>query len=54
MLSGCDVTSRIGTKKAALQAHIVKLKDFGKSPTLNDKMAKEAEHYLIGCLKKTS
>ena len=47
-LAGCDITSKIGTKKAALKADPIKyLLGFGVSATMNDSVIKEAEHYLV-------
>ena len=47
-LTGCDITSKIGTKKAALKADPIKyLLGFGVSATMNDSVIKEAEHYLV-------
>ena len=55
-LSGCDTTSKMGTKYRAFQ--IVSkpeyscLKEFGHN-NLDDLMYKTAEHYLIECISRT-
>ena len=54
-LTGCDVTSKVGTKKAALEAQPEKLlKDFGKSPTISLPVVTNAECYLVKVLKSKS
>jgi len=54
-LTGCDITSRIGSKKAALQVEPEKfLKHFGRSPTLSPSLIHNAEHYLVKVLKSGS
>ena len=54
-LTGCDVTSKIGTKKSALKAEPKKfLKYFGTSPTLTEIVLKDAELYLVKVLKLNS
>ena len=54
-LTGCDITSKVGTKKAALKAEPVEfLKHFGKSPTLSPPIIRKAESYLVKVLKATS
>ena len=54
-LTGCDVTSRVGTKKAALKAEPEKfLKYFGSSPALTASAIQKAEHYLVKVLKRGS
>ena len=45
-LTGCDITSKVGTKKAAQTAEPQKfLKNFGKLPQLSSSMTTRAEHY---------
>ena len=56
-LTGCDTTSKIGTKKKALAVmktgkHPV-LKEFG-SNKLDDKMLEAAEKFLVKCVPKSS
>ena len=54
-LIGCDITSKVGTKKAALKADPQKfLKNFGESPTISVRSIQNAEKFLIKVLKKTS
>lgn len=54
-LTGCDITSRVGTKKAALKAEPEKyLKHFGRSATLSSAMIRNAEHYLVKVLRRGS
>lgn len=54
-LTGCDITSRVGTKKAALKAEPERfLKQFGMSPTLSQSTIDNAEQYLVKVLKKGS
>ena len=51
-LTGCNITSKIGTKKSALKAEPKKfLKYFGISPTLIQIVLKDAELYLVKVLK---
>ena len=51
-LTGCDTTSRVGTKKATLKAEPEKfLKQFGTSPTLPEPVVQDAENYLVKVLK---
>ena len=46
-LTGCDITSKIGTKKSALKAEPKKyLKCFGISPILSQIVLQDAELYL--------
>ena len=56
-LTGCDTTSKVGTKKAALKAVECTgselLSGFGKEP-LSDDMIAAAERFLVGCLSDTS
>ena len=50
-LTGSDVTSKVGTKKAALKAEPVKhLQGFGNFSKLNDAVSNEAEKYLVKVL----
>ena len=55
-LTGCDTTSKVGTKKAALKAAECTgselLSGFGKEPLSDDTIA--AERFLVGCLSDTS
>lgn len=52
-LTGSDITSKVGTKKAALKAEPVKfLKNFGTSECLSSAMIQNAEQYLVKVLKK--
>ena len=54
-LTGCDITSRVGTKKAALKAEAEKfLKHFGTSSALSPAQIRKAEHYLVKVLNKAS
>ena len=57
VLTGCDTTSKVGTKKAALKAAECTgselLSGFGKEP-LSDDMITAAERFLVGCLSDTS
>ena len=51
-LTGCDITSKIGTKKAALVADPIKyLASFGKIATLSERDIQLAEEYLVKVLK---
>lgn len=53
-LSGCDTTSKIGTKHASLmraKEYAYRLKDFGRKD-LSDVMLKNAEEYLTRVLSK--
>jgi hypothetical protein len=51
-LTGCDTTSKIGTKKAALKADPEKfLGSFGVTPTLPQVTIEKAENYLEGTSK---
>lgn len=51
-LTGCDITSKVGTKKAALNAEPENLlKHFGGLPTLSQPLIKNAESYLAKVLK---
>ena len=54
-LTGCDITSQIGTKKSALKAEPKKfLKYFGIYPTLIQIILNDAEFYLMKVLKLNS
>lgn len=54
-LTGCDITSKVGTKKAALTAEPQKfLKNFGKLPQLSSSMITRAEQYMMKVLKPKS
>ena len=52
-LTGCDITSKVGTKKAALKANPeIHLKCFGTSLTLPPTVFKSAEMFLVKVLKR--
>ena len=52
-LTGCDITSKIGTKRSALVTKPVKyLGTFGTKDSLSNKEIKEAEEYLVNVLKR--
>ena len=54
-LTGCDITSKVGTKKNGLKANPVKLLlNFGKLPTLTLSTIKDAEQYLAKVLRPGS
>ena len=54
-LTGTDITSKVGTKKAALKAEPEKfLKQFAKSPTLSEATINKTELYTIKVLKPQS
>ena len=54
-LTGCDTTSRVGTKKAALKANPENfLGQFGMLPTLPQTIIKKAEEYLVKVLRPGS
>ena len=47
-LTGCDYTSKIGTKKAALKADPVKyLRNFGRQTVISEDIKRNAEKYLV-------
>ena len=47
-LTGSDITSKVGTKKAALKADPAKyLQGFGTTAVMHDSITKEAEKYLV-------
>ena len=47
-LTGCDITSKVGTKKSALKANpVTYLTGFGISHCLDDHVAQQAEEYLV-------
>ena len=53
-LTGCDITSEVGTKKAVLKAKPnASLTYFGTSPTLTPVINQNAEHYLVDVLKNS-
>ena len=55
MLTGCKVTSKIGTKYGALNAKLIDyLKTFGQSENLCHEEAEKAESYLIKVLRPSS
>ena len=54
-LTGCNITSKVGTKKAALKAEPEEfLKNFGTLPTLSLPTIRKAELYLVKVLKSGS
>jgi hypothetical protein len=54
-LTGCDITSKVGTKKAALKAEPEKyLKRFGGSTILSPAIINDAECYLVKVLRRGS
>ena len=54
-LTGCDSTSKIGTKKSALHADAeILLKEFGKSLSVSDSAVQNAEKFLVKVLKNNS
>ena len=54
-ITGCDVTSKIGTKKAALKANPENyLMHFGTSPSLSNTVVHRAEQFLVKVLKPIS
>ena len=51
---GCDVTSKVGTKKSAIKAEPEKyVTKFGTCP-LSQSIVKRAEQFLVKTLKKTT
>ena len=55
VLTGCEVTSFIGTKKSALKAKPeCFLRDFGEGIHLTEKDALNAEHYLVKVVSPSS
>ena len=52
-LSGCDTTSKVGSKLACLNkpVDLSRINDFGRSP-LDQEMIKNAEKFLLQCLNK--
>ena len=55
ILTGCDVTSKIGTKIAALNSEPEKyLKEFGEREEPSYDSFEDAERYLVEVLKKKS
>ena len=54
-LTGCDSTSKIGTKKAALEAGAVELlKEFGQSKSLSHTPRQKAEKFLVNVLRRNT
>ena len=54
-LTGCDWTSKVGTKKSALEADAeTLLQGFGKYPAIVEAEAKQAEKFLVNVLKRNS
>ena len=49
-LIGCDVTSRIGTKQAALKCHVSQLVEFGSTDLPDPSTFRLAEGYLCSVL----
>ena len=55
ILTGCDVTSEVGTKLAALNSEPeLYLESFGESEMPSTEVLKRAEQYLVQVLKKNS
>ena len=55
ILTGCDITSKVGTKSAALQAEPTEFLDtFGEHNTLENYEAIKGEEYLVKVLKPKS
>ena len=55
ILTGCDVTSKVGTKLAALNSDPeLYLESFGESEMPSTEVLKRAEQYLVQVLKKNS
>ena len=53
-ITGCDASSKFGTKAAALKANPTQfLSDFGKHD-INDEVISRAEEYLVKVLKSAS
>jgi hypothetical protein len=51
-LTGCDTTSKIGSKKAALKCNPeIKLQGFGTSEEFSHVQIQQAEHYLVNVVK---
>ena len=54
MLTGCDVTSKIGTKSSAMKNNPERfLEDFGIGEP-SDAAFKSAEHYLVNLIQPSS
>ena len=54
-LTGCDTTSKIGTKAAALKCDpVIHLADFGKAETASPPLLARAEEYLVKVLKRAT
>ena len=54
-LTGCDITSKIGTKKAAIKAEPQNfLRHFGKSPATLPSLMNDAEQYLMKVINRKS
>lgn len=54
-LTGCDITSKVGTKKAALKANPERyLANFGRYSPMSEGDSKLAEEFLVNVLKSTS
>ena len=54
-LTGCDISSKVGTKEAALKAEPEKLlKYFGRLSNVSSPVLKNAETYLVKVLKSTT
>ena len=50
-LTGCDYTSKVGTKHAAVKVNAVKyLKGFGRSASLSEDIEADSEAYLVQML----
>ena len=54
-LTGCDATSKVGTKKAALKAQPTQLlRNFGREMTITPETKADAEKFLVLVLSETS
>ena len=53
-LTGCDYTSKFGTKPASLKAPFDLIHDFGSRPIPDDDCLRKAEKYLVQVLKSTT
>ena len=54
-LTGCDITSKIGTKKAALKSSPeIHLQEFGTSAEISSVQIHHAQHYLVNVVKSGS
>ena len=54
-LTGCDTTSKIGTKAAVLKCNpVIYLSEFGKHETANPLLLASAEEYLVRVIKRAT